>query len=49
MYRLRGGHLGDHLFLQRQARVKDQYHQLRQTHPALPADLRDFQVWMAGC
>ena len=44
MYRLGGGHLGDPLFLQRRASVKDKYCQLRQTHTALPADLRDFQV-----
>ena len=35
---LGGGHLGDPLFLQRRARVKDKYCQLRQTHTALPAD-----------
>ena len=45
MYRLGGGHLGVPLFLQRRAIVKDKYDQLRQTHPALSADLRDFQVY----
>ena len=49
MYRLGGGgHLGDSLFLQRRATIKDKYAQLRLTHPALHSDLRDFQV-NCGC
>ena len=45
MYRLGGGHMGDPLFLQRRASVIEKYGRLRHTHPALPADLRDFQVY----
>ena len=50
MYRLGGGHMGDPLFLQRRASVIEKYGRLRHTHPALPADLRDFQVysWQAA-
>ena len=49
MYRLGGGgHLGDSMFLQRRATIKDKYAQLRLTHPALHSDLRDFQV-NCGC
>ena len=44
MYRLGGGHQGDPLFLQRRARVQDQYCQLRLSHQALPADLRNFST-----
>ena len=46
MYRLGGGHMGDPLFLQRRASVIEKYGRLRHTHPALPADLRDFQVYI---
>ena len=42
MYRLGGA--GDPLLLQRRARMMDTYTQLQQTHPALPSNLRDFQV-----
>ena len=38
--------MGDPLFLQRRASVIEKYGRLRHTHPALPADLRDFQVYI---
>ena len=47
MYRLGGA--GDPLLLQRRARMMDTYTQLQQTHPALPSNLRDFQVQPGTC
>jgi len=40
---------GDPLMLQRRAEMRDAYTQLLREHPALPPEIRDFQVLLETC
>ena len=52
IYRLRmddEGGRADPLILQRRADIKDAYARLLTEHPALPTEIRDFQVQLETC